>query len=74
AGINRTKLENLLHRLFAPAQLDLTIPDRFGKQVKPREWFLVPLNVIDDAVERVRSERIEGVVYDPATAELIDTH
>jgi hypothetical protein len=71
-GINRTKLENLLHRIFAPAQLDLVIPDRFGKPVKPREWFLVPLTVIDEAVERIRSGRIDGVVYDPEKAELRD--
>ncbi len=71
-GINRTKLENLLHRIFAPAQLDLVIPDRFGKRVKPREWFLVPLTVIDEAVERIRSGRIDGVVYDPEKAELLD--
>lgn len=72
AGINRTKLENLLHRMFAPAQLDLVIPDRFGKQVKPREWFLVPLSVVDEAVERIRSGRVEGVVYDPEKAELVN--
>lgn len=30
-NINRTKLENLIHRVFAPARLDLTIEDRFGK-------------------------------------------
>src|SRR3546814_274709 len=40
ADINRTKLENLFHRIFAPAQLDLTIQDRFGHPVRPREWFL----------------------------------
>lgn len=70
AGINRTKLEGLLHRLFAPAQLDLTIQDRFGHPVKPREWFLVPLHVIDEAVQRILDGSITGVVYDPQTARL----
>lgn len=69
--INRKKLENLLHRLFAPAQLDLVIHDRFGKPVKPREWFLVPLNVIDEAVSLIRSGKIEGVRYDLTKAELV---
>ncbi|MCW5255848.1 GIY-YIG nuclease family protein [Verminephrobacter aporrectodeae subsp. tuberculatae] len=67
-GINRTKLENLFHRIFAPAQLDLTIHDRFGHPVRPREWFLVPLHVIDEAVEHVRKGSIAEVVYDPKTA------
>lgn len=70
-GINRTKLEGLLHRVFAPAQLDLTIQDRFGHPVKPREWFLVPLHVIDEAVERVRDGTIVHVEYEPQSASLI---
>ena len=72
SGINRTKLEAILHRLFAPAQIDLTINDRFGHPVRPREWFLVPLHVIDEAVERIRDGSITGVVYDPKTATLAD--
>jgi hypothetical protein len=71
SGINRTKLENLLHRIFAPALLDLTIHDRFGHPVRPREWFLVPLHIIDEAVERIRDGSITGVVYDPKTARLV---
>lgn len=70
ADINRTKLENLFHRIFAAAQLDLTIKDRFGHPVRPREWFVVPLSVIDEAVERFRDGSITTVVYDPDTASL----
>lgn len=70
-GINRTKLENLFHRLFAPAQLDLVIHDRFGHPVKPKEWFLVPLQVIDEAVRRIRDGSITDVSYDPKTASLV---
>lgn len=70
-GINRSKLENLLHRIFAPAQLDLVIKDRFGHPVKPREWFLVPLPAIDEAVTRIRDGSIEGMTYDPQSASLI---
>lgn len=71
AGINRTKLENLFHRIFAPVQLDLIIHDRFGHPVQPREWFLVPLHVIDEVVQRIRDGSITDVVYDPKTARLV---
>lgn len=37
SSLNRTRLENLFHRIFQEARLDLTIEDRFGKLVKPRE-------------------------------------
>ena len=69
-NLNRTRLENIFHRLFGAAQLDLTIADRFGHPVKPREWFLVPLHVINEAVERIRNGSITGVVYDRETARL----
>lgn len=69
-NINRTKLENLIHRFFSPARLDLEISDRFGRPIKPREWFLVPLAVIDEAVERIQDGTIGQFVYDPSTASL----
>lgn len=71
AGIRRTKLENLFHRIFGAAQLDLTIQDRFGHPVKPREWFLVPLPVIDRVVQHIIDGSITNFIYDPASASLV---
>lgn len=69
-NINRTKLEHLIHRIFDPARLDIEIKDRFGNPVVPREWFLVPFQAIDDAVEKIRDGTITGYVYDPQEARL----
>lgn len=69
--INRTKLENLLHKIFDAARLDLTIHDRFGKPVKPREWYLVPLPVINEVVSRVVDGSITEFTYDIKTASLL---
>lgn len=71
SGISRSKLENILHRVFSPAQIDLTIEDRFGNPVQPKEWFLVPLHVIDEAIERIRDGSISEVVYSPNEAKLL---
>lgn len=70
-NINRTKLENLIHRIFDPARLDIEIKDRFGHPVMPREWFLVPRFVVDDAVERIKDGTITGYIYDPRAACLL---
>lgn len=70
-NINRTKLENLLHKFFAPGRLDITITDRFGNPVQPREWFQVPLFIIDEAIERIRDGRITEYRYDPALVALV---
>jgi hypothetical protein len=70
-NIDRTRLENVIHRIFGAACLDIEIKDRFGHPVTPKEWFLVPLFVIDEAVQRIRDGSITGYVYDPAAARLV---
>ncbi|MCA8275038.1 GIY-YIG nuclease family protein [Burkholderia sp. AU30280] len=71
AGVNRTKVENLIHKIFASAQLDLEILDRFGKPVRPCEWFLVPLPIIDEAVQSILNGTILNKVYDRETGKLV---
>ena len=69
-GIKRKNLENLLHKFLAPARIDMEIKDRFGKKVKPKEWFLVPLPVIDRIVELIETKELVNYYYDPASATL----
>lgn len=69
-NINRVKLENIIHRIFDSARLDIEIKDRFGNPVVPREWFLVPLFVIDEAVKRIKDGTIGNYIYDPKAASL----
>ncbi|MCF6320600.1 MAG: GIY-YIG nuclease family protein [Rhizobiaceae bacterium] len=69
-NISRAKLESLIHRVFEPARLEIEIKDRFGKPITPREWFLVPLFVIDEAVERIQDGTISNYIYDPQVASL----
>lgn len=70
-NINQSKLENLIHRIFEPARFDIEIRDRFGRPVVPKEWFMVPLFIIDEAVERIRDRSILNYVYDPQSASLV---
>ena len=73
ANINRKRLESLLHRFFATARLDFELKDRFGFQVEPREWFLVPLPVIEEAIQKLMDGTIENFRYDPESARLIES-
>jgi hypothetical protein len=70
ANINRTKLENILHRFFSSAKLDIEIIDRFGKPVKAQEWFLVPIFSIDEMVDKIKDGTIAEYYYDSISAEL----
>jgi len=70
-NINRQKLESLLHKFFEPARLEIQITDRFGKPVVPREWFLVPLFIVDDVVDKIRDGTIGEYRYARDTASVV---
>lgn len=72
SNINRIKLENLLHRFFESARLDINIKDRFGKSIVPREWFLVPLFIIDEAVNKIKDGTIVNFYYDVKSGKIVE--
>ena len=71
SNVKRTRLEALLHKFFGTARLDLELKDRFGAGVEPREWFLVPFQVIEEAVERLKDGSIAEYRYDRETARIV---
>lgn len=71
ANISRKGFEALLHKFFANARLDLELKDRFDAPVKPREWFLVPLEVIEEAIEKIRQGTINRYRYDLESARIV---
>ncbi len=68
--VNRPRLEALIHRVLSAVRFEVEILDRFGKPVRPREWFMVPLPVIDEIVNRIGDASIIGMEYDPEVASL----
>ncbi len=70
-NISRIKLENIFHRFFDSAKLDIEIIDRFGKPVIPKEWFLVPLFIVDEVVDKIKDGSISEYRYDQNEVKLI---
>lgn len=71
AQINRKRLEALLHKFFGSARLDFELKDRFGFDVTPREWFLAPHAVIEEAIGKLMDGSIANHRYDPASAGIV---
>jgi hypothetical protein len=71
-NIKRSRLEALIHRALSAARLDLSAGDRFGKSVQPREWFMVPLPVIDELVSRILDGSIARFRYDKEEARFVE--
>lgn len=65
-------LEDLLHRVFAKVRLDINQVDLKGNRYDPSEWFVVPVKVIDQAIDMIISGDIVDYVYDEATHQLVE--
>jgi len=50
-NLNPQKLEHLLHRFFTEACVEFEVFDADGKKHFPREWFIAPLDVIEQAIQ-----------------------
>ncbi|PIX14525.1 MAG: hypothetical protein COZ74_02810, partial [Flavobacteriaceae bacterium CG_4_8_14_3_um_filter_31_8] len=64
---NADKLESLLHRFFANACLDIDLFNDKGQRLNPREWFVVPFDVIEETIQLILNENIVNYEYDPST-------
>ncbi|QNF95564.1 GIY-YIG nuclease family protein [Janibacter sp. YB324] len=70
-NMRASALENLLHRVFADVRLDLTQADRKGRRYDPTEWYVVPLDVINQAIHLIISGDIVNFEYDRSAQRLV---
>ncbi len=70
-NLNANRFEHLLHRFFDECRLDIEIMDRFGKPFRPREWFLLPLPVIEQAIAMIQDGSIVRHRYDGKTCSIV---
>lgn len=70
-NLKASALENLLHRVFADVRLDLTQIDRKGHDYDPSEWFVVPRDVVNQAVAMIMSGEIVDYEYDKVQKKLV---
>lgn len=71
-NLNANAFERLVHHFFAQARLDIEITDRFGKPIRPREWFLLPLPIIEQAVPLIVDGSILRYRYDHRACAIVD--
>ncbi len=70
-NMNAQKFENLLHRFFAGVCLELEVADNHGRMHRPREWFMVPIEMINRAIELIVTEQIQHYRYDVLLKEIV---
>lgn len=70
-NLNPQQFEKLIHRFFGKACLNLDIIGEDGKRFTPREWFVVPLPIIEQAIKLLISGDIVGYQYDADQQQII---
>jgi hypothetical protein len=69
-NLNPQKFEQLLHNFFGAACLNVDVFDEAGKRYTPREWFIAPLDIIEQAVQLIISGEIVKYKYDEWSEEI----
>ncbi|MEP0212157.1 MAG: GIY-YIG nuclease family protein [Cellulophaga sp.] len=70
-NMNTQKFEHLLHRFFAEVCLNIDVFDDKGRRITPREWFVVPLPIIDKVIQLILSGDIINYKYDSTNEVLL---
>ena len=69
-NLNSQKLEHLLHKFFYDAKLDIKIHN-INSEYSPKEWFDVPLSVIDEVINIAIKGNIENYKYEKKLEQII---
>ena len=70
-NIRPSALERLIHRVFSDVRLNLSQVGPNGEIYNPSEWFIVPIDAIDQAIEMTANGDITDFTYDPTTQNFI---
>lgn len=71
-NMNALKFESLIHQFFGRTCLDIDVFDKSGKKHNPREWFIVPLQIIEQAVLLIISGDIVNFTYDSINKVIVE--
>jgi hypothetical protein len=69
-NLKTSALEHLLHRVFSEVRLRVSQAGKDGRVYEPSEWFVVPLPVINRAIDLIKSGDIVDYEYDPLARDL----
>ena len=70
-GVSSQRFEALVHRFFGDVRLDMRLTDAQGRSFQPREWFLVPLPIIEQAIGMIGDGSIVRHRFDPSRGRIV---
>ena len=62
-NLNSQKFEDLIHKVLKSAQFHVTVNDDNGEAHEPKEWFVVPIEIVDAIVLKILDGTIINYTY-----------
>ena len=72
-NLNPQKFEDLIHQVFSTRRLDIKVADKEGNLKKPKEWYIVPIRVIEQAIELIINKQIQNYKFDHLQNKIVKT-
>ena len=63
-NLNPQKFEDLIHQVFSIRRLNIKVADKEGNLKQPKEWYIVPIRVIEQAIELIINKQIQNYKFD----------
>ena len=70
-NMNPQKLEQLLHNFFGSSCLEVDVFDKDGRRHTPREWFIAPLYIIEQAIQLILTGEVVKYRYNAAGEDIM---
>lgn len=70
-NMNTQKFEQLIHNFFGASCLNIDVFDEKGKRYTPREWFIAPYEVIEEAIALIISGEVVEYRYDAGEERIV---
>ena len=63
-NLDPQKFENIIHNFFLERCLDLKVADKKGNYKMPKEWYIVPINVIEEIIQLIINNKHQDYKFD----------
>jgi T5orf172 domain. len=72
-NLNPQKFEDLIHQVFSIRRLNIKVADKEGNLKQPKEWYIVPIRVIEQAIELIINKKIQNYKFDHLQNKIVKT-
>ena len=70
-NLDPQKFEKIVHNFFSERCLDVKIADKKGNYKKPKEWYIVPISVIEEIIQLIINNQHLKFRFDHVTNKIV---